>query len=75
MFTVYAGSWGKVYLLKDVREGFGEKFRVVRLESSIKLIPVSDDSVEGLKEAMAPLKDVSIEEMEKTVEEEAQKQV
>jgi AbrB family looped-hinge helix DNA binding protein len=75
MSTVDVDSRGRVYLPKEIREKHGEKFKVIELESGIKLVPVSEDPVEGLKEAMGELKDVSPEEFEEAVREEAKEQI
>ncbi len=75
MSTVDVDSRGRIYIPKEMREHHGEKFKIVELESGIKLIPVADDPVEGLKEAMGELKDVSPEEFEEAVREEARKQI
>jgi bifunctional DNA-binding transcriptional regulator/antitoxin component of YhaV-PrlF toxin-antitoxin module len=75
MSTVDVDDRGRIYVPKDVREDYGKKFRIVRLKDSIKLIPVDEDPVEGLKQAMKGLKDVPKEEIEKTVSEEAMKEI
>lgn len=46
---------GRLYLPKEVREQFGRRFRIVRLHDSVKLIPLSETPLQGLREALAPL--------------------
>lgn len=43
---------GRLYLPKDVRERFGETYRVVELPSHVALFPVDDDPLEGVQEAV-----------------------
>lgn len=43
---------GRIYLPKDVRERFGEQYRIVELPSHVALFPVDEDPLEGLREAV-----------------------
>ncbi|MGM0397808.1 MAG: AbrB/MazE/SpoVT family DNA-binding domain-containing protein [Halobacteriota archaeon] len=43
---------GRIYLPKDVRERFGDQYRIVELPGHVALFPVDDDPVEGLREAV-----------------------
>jgi bifunctional DNA-binding transcriptional regulator/antitoxin component of YhaV-PrlF toxin-antitoxin module len=43
---------GRLYLPKDVRDRFGEKYRIVELPSHVALFPVDDDPLTGLREAV-----------------------
>lgn len=43
---------GRIYLSKRLREEYGEKFHVVEYDDHIELVPVDDDPVEGLREAV-----------------------
>jgi bifunctional DNA-binding transcriptional regulator/antitoxin component of YhaV-PrlF toxin-antitoxin module len=43
---------GRLYLPKDVRDRFGEKYRIVELPSHVALFPVDDDPLAGLREAV-----------------------
>jgi bifunctional DNA-binding transcriptional regulator/antitoxin component of YhaV-PrlF toxin-antitoxin module len=43
---------GRIYLPKDVRSRFGERYRIVELPSHVALFPVDDDPLEGLREAV-----------------------
>ncbi|WP_152041624.1 AbrB/MazE/SpoVT family DNA-binding domain-containing protein [Salinigranum salinum] len=43
---------GRLYLPKDVRDRFGETYRIVELPSHVALFPVDDDPLEGLREAV-----------------------
>jgi bifunctional DNA-binding transcriptional regulator/antitoxin component of YhaV-PrlF toxin-antitoxin module len=43
---------GRIYLPKDVRERFGDRFRIVELPSHVALFPVDEDPVDGLRNAV-----------------------
>jgi len=43
---------GRIYLPKDVRERFGETYRIVELPSHVALFPVDDDPLEGIRTAV-----------------------
>ncbi|QSG01385.1 AbrB/MazE/SpoVT family DNA-binding domain-containing protein [Natranaeroarchaeum sulfidigenes] len=43
---------GRIYLPKDVRDRFGEQYRIVELPSHVALFPVDEDPIEGLREAV-----------------------
>jgi bifunctional DNA-binding transcriptional regulator/antitoxin component of YhaV-PrlF toxin-antitoxin module len=43
---------GRIYLPKDVRERYGEHYRIVELPTHVVLLPVDDDPLEGVREAV-----------------------
>lgn len=43
---------GRLYLPKDVRERFGEQYRVVELPEYVALFPVADDPLAAVEEAV-----------------------
>jgi len=43
---------GRLYLSKDIRERYGEKFHLVEYSDHIELIPIDNDPLEGLREAV-----------------------
>ena len=43
---------GRIYLPKDVRERFGEQYRIVELPSHVALFPVDEDPLDGLRAAV-----------------------
>ena len=43
---------GRLYLPKEVRERFGERYRIVELPSHVALFPVDDDPLEGIRAAV-----------------------
>ncbi|MFC6718762.1 AbrB/MazE/SpoVT family DNA-binding domain-containing protein [Natrialbaceae archaeon GCM10025810] len=55
---------GRLYLSKELRERHGEKFHVVEYSDHIELIPIDEDPLEGLREAVGDAFDgKSIEEL------------
>lgn len=43
---------GRIYLPKDVREQYGDRYRIVELPSHVALFPVDEDPLEGIREAV-----------------------
>lgn len=43
---------GRIYLPKDVRERFGDEYRIVELPSHVALFPVDEDPLEGIRAAV-----------------------
>jgi bifunctional DNA-binding transcriptional regulator/antitoxin component of YhaV-PrlF toxin-antitoxin module len=43
---------GRIYLPKNVRERFGDRYRIVELPSHVALFPVDEDPLEGLRDAV-----------------------
>lgn len=43
---------GRIYLPKDVRERFGNEYRIVELPSHVALFPVDEDPLEGIRAAV-----------------------
>lgn len=43
---------GRIYLPKDVRERYGERFRIVELPTHVGLFPVDEDPLDGLRDAI-----------------------
>lgn len=66
---------GRIYLPKDIRRDYGEQFRIVRLHDGIKLLPVPEDPVEDLADALEPLTELSPDEIGRAVEEEALEEI
>jgi len=62
---------GRLYLSKETRETYGEKFLEVELDNGIKLIPIPEDPVEDLRDVTEKLRGRSIEEIKKGIKKEA----
>jgi bifunctional DNA-binding transcriptional regulator/antitoxin component of YhaV-PrlF toxin-antitoxin module len=43
---------GRLYLPTAVRERYGDRYRIVELPSHVALIPVDEDPVAGIREAV-----------------------
>lgn len=43
---------GRIYLPKDLRERFGDEYRIVELPTHVALFPVDEDPLEGLRAAV-----------------------
>lgn len=62
---------GRLYIPKEVREKYGEKYQIVTYEDRIELIPVADDPLAAVREAAGELRDAAIEEIRDDIEAEA----
>ncbi|MFP8956858.1 AbrB/MazE/SpoVT family DNA-binding domain-containing protein [Natrialbaceae archaeon A-CW3] len=65
---------GRLYIPKDVREKYGEKYHIVTSKDRIELIPVADDPLAAVREAAGDLHDASIEDIRDDIEAEAKTQ-
>ncbi|MDY6775449.1 MAG: AbrB/MazE/SpoVT family DNA-binding domain-containing protein [Halobacteria archaeon] len=50
--TTTADNRGRIVIPQEMREKFGDRYRVVELRDRIELIPLSDDPTEGLRDAV-----------------------
>lgn len=62
---------GRLYIPKEVREKYGQKYHIVMYEEKIELIPVADDPLAAVREATGDLRDASVEEIREDIEVEA----
>jgi len=53
---------GRIYLPKELREKYGDQFRLVERGEQLVLLPVSDDPLAALREEFADV-DKSVEEL------------
>lgn len=44
---------GRLTLPKEVRERYGERYRIVQLHGGIKLVPIADDPLDALRDEFA----------------------
>lgn len=64
---------GRIYLPTDIREEFGDEYRIVKLPNRVTLLPVDDDPIEGLHEAVGDaLEGTEREELEAAARSKAQ---
>jgi hypothetical protein len=50
--TTKTDERGRLYLSKDLRARYGERFHIVEYQDRIELVPVDEDPLEGLREAV-----------------------
>lgn len=43
---------GRIYLPAEIREKFGDEYRIVELPDRVALLPVDEDPIEGVQEAV-----------------------
>lgn len=61
---------GRLYIPKEVRERFGDRYRIVELPSHVALFPVDEDPLEGIRAAVGDaLDDSSVEELQERARE------
>ena len=71
MADVTLDDRGRLTIPKEIREQFGERYQLVQLQDSVKLIPVDDDPLAALRDEFADV-DASVEELQAGAREEAQ---
>lgn len=52
---------GRLTLPKELRERYGDHYRVVELHDGIKLIPVADDPLDALRDEFADVEKTATE--------------
>ena len=62
---------GRLYIPKEVREKYGERYHIVTYEDRIELIPVAADPLTAVPAAAGELRDASVEEIREDIEDEA----
>lgn len=62
---------GRLYIPKEIREKYGEKYHIVQYEDRIELIPVADDPLVAVRAAAGELREASIEDVRADIEAEA----
>jgi len=66
---------GRVTIPKEVRDRYGERFRLVELDTGIKLVPIPDDPLEALRAAAShELCEASLADLEEASHDEARGQ-
>ena len=63
---------GRIYLPKDVRERFGDEYRVVELPNYIALFPTDENPLEAVENAVGDaLKEKSVSQLSREAREKA----
>lgn len=66
---------GRVTIPKEIRDRYGERYRLVELTSGIKLVPIPDDPLEELRSAATDeLREASFDELQDAASEVAHEQ-
>ncbi|CCQ37975.1 uncharacterized protein Nmlp_3863 [Natronomonas moolapensis 8.8.11] len=72
---VRADDRGRVTIPKELRDRYGDQYRLVELDSGIKLVPIPDDPLEELRAAATDeLREASLSDLEAAASEEAGEQ-
>jgi bifunctional DNA-binding transcriptional regulator/antitoxin component of YhaV-PrlF toxin-antitoxin module len=72
---VRADDRGRITIPKEVRDRYGERYRLVELDSGIKLVPIPDDPLAELRAAASDaLREASLDDLEEAAREEAREQ-
>jgi len=50
--TAVADDRGRIVIPHEIREKHGDRYRVVELDERVELIPIADDPIEGLRDAV-----------------------
>ncbi|MDF9747642.1 AbrB/MazE/SpoVT family DNA-binding domain-containing protein [Natrinema salsiterrestre] len=50
--TAEADDRGRIVIPHEIREKHGDRYRVIELNDRVELIPLKDDPIEGLRDAV-----------------------
>jgi bifunctional DNA-binding transcriptional regulator/antitoxin component of YhaV-PrlF toxin-antitoxin module len=70
MSDVTLDDRGRLTIPKEMRERYGDRYRVVELHDGIKLVPIAEDPLSALREEFAEV-DKSAEELREEAREAA----
>jgi bifunctional DNA-binding transcriptional regulator/antitoxin component of YhaV-PrlF toxin-antitoxin module len=66
---------GRVTIPKEIRDRYGEQFRLVELNSGIKLVPIPDDPLGELRAAASDeLREAALDDLEEAAREAGREQ-
>lgn len=64
--TAETDDRGRIVIPREIREKHGDRYRVVELKDRVELIPLKDDPIEGLRDAVGDaFEGKSIEEIKR----------
>jgi len=71
--TATADDRGRIVIPREIREKYGDRYRIVELDNRVELIPLREDPIEGLRAAVGDAFDEkSITEIKREAREAAQ---
>ena len=50
--TARTDDRGRIVIPQEIREKYGDRYRIVELDDRVELIPLRDDPVDGLRDAV-----------------------
>jgi bifunctional DNA-binding transcriptional regulator/antitoxin component of YhaV-PrlF toxin-antitoxin module len=50
--TAEADDRGRIVIPHEIRERYGDRYRIVELDDRVELIPLKEDPIEGLRDAV-----------------------
>lgn len=50
--TAEVDDRGRIVIPREIREKYGDRYRVIELNDRVELIPLDDDPVQGLRSAV-----------------------
>lgn len=50
--TAETDDRGRIVIPRNIREKYGERYRIVELDDRVELIPLKEDPIEGLRDAV-----------------------
>jgi bifunctional DNA-binding transcriptional regulator/antitoxin component of YhaV-PrlF toxin-antitoxin module len=50
--TAEADDRGRIVIPHEIREKYGDRYRIVELDDRVELIPLNEDPIEGLRDAV-----------------------
>jgi len=75
MLKTICDKKGRIRLSQAIRSKYGEEFIVVEMPGELVLLPVPDDPVNDLQEIGRSLRGLSVEDLKRRIDEEAQREV
>ncbi len=73
LFMSIEAEGGRVYIPKDLREKYGEKYQLIDAHGKLVLLPVPDNPLQALRDQWSDV-DKSIDELKQEALDEAQRQ-
>ena len=69
-----ADDQGRIHLPKEVRDRYGDRYHIVELPTHVVLLPIDDDPLEGLQDAVGDaFVDIDHDELNETTIERSKK--